>query len=269
MIKLYVVVIAGLISLSGASAQAAASVGATGGVFGSGVADGILSVVFADAQDTAKMLPPGLSLAPETVLPNGTTPVAMFIGQHLGLKAHVLDFSTVIAERYNEVTYTVIVIDPYDASKRYFYTAKIVVDSLTAKLMGNAIGFPKRMAKIVGTKNSLTAQMPKGGPAVHATWIDVQNFDQETFKKNFETLMGNSPPTIGYNPKIGFVCFDFKWKFAEGEVSPVEAQIKLSADFVGHNKVATDYTSPSQDKSIFGSTRIKTPWEIANLRGCK
>lgn len=234
---------------------------------GSATAEGLLSVVLVPAKPLSKTLPKGVRLAPELMMRDGTYPAAMFIGRHENLSTEMGGRSIVLEQQYNEATLTLTVVGPSDPNQRYSYTSRIVVDSIPAMLMGWALGYPKRMAKIVVTDRTFHADFGRNFPVLDVRFKEPERFDPEAFQKNMKFLLDNMHPTIG-RTAAGWICYDFVWDFAHASVAPVNARIQFFPNFAGKDLSGT-YISPQLDKSPFGTLKMRTPWEMAGFRDCK
>ncbi|MES2856245.1 MAG: hypothetical protein V4692_10300 [Bdellovibrionota bacterium] len=233
---------------------------------GSGTAKGLLGVIITDSKALALTLPKGLSLAPELIQPDGTYPVAMFVGDQTKLSVEVGDRKILIEKHYREATLSMTVVGPKSADARYTYTSKIVVDSVPAMLMGWALGYPKRLVKARTSDSGFHAEFSKNKPALDVELADPETYDVDAFERHYSYLKGQVQPTIGNTP-FGFICFDFDWNFKQAKASPVNAVITFHDAFAG-KELARKYVSPSLDLTPFGSLRIESNWRMSAFRKC-
>lgn len=224
---------------------------------GRGIANGVFAIVSLPVSDVRDILPIGLKPAPEMTLAADLYPVVVFAGEQK------VDF----VGTYLEAAMTLTVEGPYSKEARYTYTAKIVVDSMPALLAGRALGYPKRMAKLHRTDDTFTGSYSSKKPTLAITLEDIDDYDDESFKRNLEFVAGRVYPTIG-KTKLGFVCFDFEWDFASAKVAPVNAKVELFESFSGP-RLAGTHLSRRMDQTPYGAMRIISSWSLKNLRSCK
>ena len=234
---------------------------------GRGKASGVMGIIMVPAEPLAKTLPKGLTLSPELIQANHTYPAVMFIGQHEDLSVKVKGKWVRIEKHYHEATLTFTVVGPYEQTKRYTYTSRIIVDSTPAMLMGWALGYPKRLAKIQFTEETFEGEFCSDRPIMNVEFKEVTSYDEEAFKRNLQLLQSSMNPTIG-KTAFGWLCYDFEWDFANASIKPVTAQIEFFEAFAGKDLVGK-YDAPSMDQTPLGSIYIESGWKMFNYRRCQ
>ena len=133
-------------------------------LFGVGQIDGFFSFHAVDSAALQKSLPKGLTLAPQTITPEGTHPVGILANQQINVRMSILPQLLGYAP-YNEAIIGISYVQVEGQEGVFTYLPNLYLDSRRAQLDGvYYYGYNKRMGKMFMADDRYSVATPSGTP---------------------------------------------------------------------------------------------------------
>ena len=133
-------------------------------LFGVGQIDGFFSFHAVDSKELEKCLPKGMTLAPQTITPEGTHPVGILANQQLNVRMSILP-SLFAYANYNEAIVGISYVQVEGQEGVFTYLPNLYLNSKRAQLGGVwYYGYNKRMGKMFMADNRYSVSTPTGTP---------------------------------------------------------------------------------------------------------
>lgn len=133
-------------------------------LFGVGQIDGFFSFHAVDSKALEKSLPPGMTLAPQTITPEGTHPVGILGNQQSGVRMSVLP-QLFGYPTYNEAIIGISYVQIAGQEGVFTYLPNLYLNCRRAQLAGVwYYGYNKRMGKLSMADDRYTVSAPDGSP---------------------------------------------------------------------------------------------------------
>lgn len=241
--------------------------------FGTGSLDGWFSFHAVDAKALQAILPPGMSLHPQSFTPPGTHPVTLLANQQIGVRPSAVP-SFLGFPNYLEAIVSVSCVQLDGQPGIYNYLPNLYLSSQPAQLAGLLFyGYNKRMGQLQMGNGSYSVATPDGRPVWSARY-QSRGFAHSLMDSPdcgiVQTLCGQVIVSEGKLSRWHFSAFDFD--FTTASVTPVAAEIEIHdptlAQLPGGRMTAHPLSMPHDGrrhrKGLPGAFRIRTAWTLSN-----
>lgn len=242
-------------------------------MFGTGQIDGWFSFHAVDAKALQAILPPGMTLHPQALTPEGTHPVAILANQQIGVRMSILP-KFLGYRNYYEAIIAVNFVQVEGHPGVFSYLPNLYLTNLGAQLMGVwCYGYNKRMGKLAMGNAEYTVADPANTPIWSARYQ----------QKGFARPLGDSPDaglvqsicdqvvvSQGKFSRWHFSSFDFN--LGSAAIAPVSAEIGIQntqlANLPAGPMTARPLVMPGDaarpHTGLPGAFRIRTSWTLSN-----
>ncbi|MBN8632707.1 MAG: NAD(P)-binding protein [Rhodobacterales bacterium] len=241
--------------------------------FGTGAVDGWFSFHAVDATALQAILPPGMTLAPQSFTPAGTHPVTILANRQIGVRASALPRFLGFRD-YLEAIISVACVQVEGQPGLFNYLPNLYLSNRAAQLSGVWFyGFDKRMGKLAMGDTDYSVATPDGTPVWSARYQD-RGFARSLFASpeaaRVQTLCDQVIVTQGKFSRWQFQSFDFS--LGTAEITPVAAEIDITnatlAELPAGRMVARPLAMPGEGTppapGLPGAFRIRTSWTLSN-----
>ncbi len=241
--------------------------------FGTGTMDGFFSFHAVDADAVQAILPPGMSLHPQSFTPPGTHPVTLLANQQIGVRPSALP-RLLGFPPYFEAIVSVACVQVDGQPGIFNYLPNLYLSNQSAQLAGLLFyGYNKRMGKLTMGNGSYSVATPDGRP-VWSGRYQSRGFAHSLMDSPdcgvVQTICGQTIVSQGKLSRWHFSAFDFD--FTSASVTPVAAEIQihdptlaqLPAGRLTAQPLAMPQDGRRHRKGLPGAFRIRTAWTLSN-----
>lgn len=241
--------------------------------FGTGSLDGFFSFHAVDAKAVQAILPPGMSLHPQTFTPPGTHPVTLLANQQIGVRPSALP-RFLGFPNYLEAIVSVACVQVDGQPGIFNYLPNLYLSNQPAQLAGLLFyGYNKRMGQLQMGNGSYSVATTGGHPVWSARY-QSRGFAHSLLESPdcglVQTICGMTIVSQGKLSRWHFSAFDFD--FATASVIPVAAEIQIHdsslAQLPAGRLTAAPLSMPQDGrrhrKGLPGAFRIRTAWTLSN-----
>jgi uncharacterized protein with NAD-binding domain and iron-sulfur cluster len=241
--------------------------------FGTGTLDGFFSFHAVDAAAVQAILPPGMSLHPQSFTPAGTHPVTLLANQQIGVRPSALP-RILGFPNYFEAIVSVACVQIEDQPGIFNYLPNLYLSNQSAQLAGLLFyGYNKRMGQLAMGNGSYSVATPDGRPVWSARYQSrgfAHSLMDSPESGVVQTICGQTIVSQGKLSRWHFSAFDFD--FATSFVTPVAAEIQihdahlaqLPAGRMTAQPLAMPHDGRRHRKGLPGAFRIRTAWTLSN-----
>lgn len=242
-------------------------------MFGTGQIDGWFSFHAVDAAAVQAILPPGMTLAPQTLTPQGTHPVAILANQQIGVRMSILPKFLGYKNYYEAIiAINFVQVDGFPGT--FSYLPNLYLTNRGAQLAGVWMyGYNKRMGQLAMGNADYSVRDPEGNP------IWSSRYQQRGFARGLsdspeqglvQTICNQVVVSQGKFSKWQFSSFDFN--LGSAAIAPVSAEIDIwnqkLADLPAGRLTARPLAMPGAPAhaatGLPGAFRIRTSWTLSN-----
>jgi uncharacterized protein with NAD-binding domain and iron-sulfur cluster len=242
-------------------------------MFGTGQIDGWFSFHAIDATALQSILPPGMTLAPQALTPEGTHPVAILANQQIGVRMSILP-KFLGYRNYYEAIIAVNFVQVEGHPGTFSYLPNLYLTNRGAQLMGVwCYGYNKRMGQLAMGNADYSVRDPQGTPIWSA------RYQQRGFARPLsdspdgglvQSICNQVVVTQGKFSKWQFSAFDFN--LGSAAIAPVSAEVDIwnptLANLPEGQLTARPLTMPGDAgrtaPGLPGAFRIRTSWTLSN-----
>jgi uncharacterized protein with NAD-binding domain and iron-sulfur cluster len=242
-------------------------------MFGTGQIDGWFSFHAIDATALQSILPPGMTLAPQALTPEGTHPVAILANQQIGVRMSILP-KFLGYRNYYEAIIAVNFVQVEGHPGTFSYLPNLYLTNRGAQLMGVwCYGYNKRMGQLAMGNADYSVRDPQGTP------IWSSRYQQRGFARPLsdspdgglvQSICNQVVVTQGKFSKWQFSAFDFN--LGSAAIAPVSAEVDIwnptLANLPEGQLTARPLTMPGDAgrtaPGLPGAFRIRTSWTLSN-----
>ena len=241
--------------------------------FGTGAVDGWFSFHAIDANALQAILPPGLTLHPQSITPAGTHPVTLLANQQSGVRPSALPrfmgFPT-----YQEAIVSIACVQVEGHPGIFNYLPNLYLSNAAAQLSGVLFyGFNKRLGQL-RMGNADYAVAAQDGTPVWSARYQHRGFAGSLMDSPdcglVQTLCGQVIVTQGKLSRWQFSAFDFDLDTAS--ITPASAEIdihdttlaQLPAGLMTARPLAMPGDPVQPGPHLPGAFRIRTSWTLSN-----
>lgn len=241
--------------------------------FGTGTMDGFFSFHAVDAKAVQAILPPGMSLHPQSFTPPGTHPVTLLANRQIGVRPSALP-SFLGFPTYLEAIVSVACVQLDDQPGIFNYLPNLYLSNQPAQLAGLLFyGYNKRMGQLQMGNGSYSVATPDSRPVWSARY-QSRGFAHSLMDSPeggvVQTICGQSIVSQGKLSRWHFSAFDFGFEAAS--VIPVAAEVEIHdatlAQLPAGRMTAQPLAMPQDGrrhrKGLPGAFRIRTAWTLSN-----
>jgi uncharacterized protein with NAD-binding domain and iron-sulfur cluster len=242
-------------------------------MFGTGQIDGWFSFHAVDAKAVQAILPPGMTLHPQALTPEGTHPVAILANQQIGVRMSILP-KLLGYRNYYEAIIAVNFVQVEGHPGCFSYLPNLYLTNRGAQLAGVWLyGYNKRMGQLAMGNADYAVRAPDATPIWSARYQ----------QKGFARPLSDSPEaglvqsicdqvvvSRGKWSRWQFSSFDFN--LGSAAIAPVSAEISIEdqdlADLPPGAMTARPLAMPGDGTlphtGLPGAFRIRTSWTLSN-----
>ena len=241
--------------------------------FGTGEVDGWFSFHAVDAKAVQSILPPGMTLHPQSWTPAGTHPVTILANQQLGVRLSVLPRLLGFGPYYEAIVSVACV--QVDGHPGLFnYLPNLYLSNHAAQLSGVLFyGFDKRMGKIAMGNADYSVATPDGTPVWSARYQQpgfACSLTDSPESARVQSICDQVIVTQGKLSRWQFMSFDFQ--FGTAVIAPVSAEItirnarlaQLPEGVMTARPLAMAEDGAHRTGGLPGAFRIRTSWTLSN-----
>ncbi len=241
--------------------------------FGTGTLDGFFSFHAVDARAVQAILPPGMSLHPQSFTPPGTHPVTMLANQQIGVRPSALP-RFMGFPNYLEAIVSIACVQVDGQPGMFNYLPNLYLSNHSAQLAGLLFyGYNKQMGQLQMGNGSYSVATPDGRPVWSARY-QSRGFAHSLLDSPdcgiVQTICGQTIVSQGKLSRWHFSAFDFD--FTTAFVTPVAAEIdihdaalaQLPAGRMTAHPLSVPQDGRKHRKGLPGAFRIRTAWTLSN-----
>jgi uncharacterized protein with NAD-binding domain and iron-sulfur cluster len=242
-------------------------------MFGTGKIDGWFSFHAVDADALQAILPPGMTLAPQALTPQGTHPVAILANQQIGVRMSILP-KFLGYRNYYEAIIAVNFVQVEGHPGTFSYLPNLYLTNRGAQLAGVWMyGYNKRMGKLAMGNSDYSVAAPDGTPIWSSRYQDrgfARPLAESPEGGRVQSICDQVVVSQGKFSRWHFSSFDFN--LGSAAIAPVAAEIDIQdatlANLPQGRLTARPLSMPGEPAPVAtglpGAFRIRTSWTLSN-----